>query len=61
MNQFGYPVWISATQFLNLLFMAFFAGSGIQILASFPRLYLDDLRRRPAPPSGGSWCSWPSW
>jgi DMSO/TMAO reductase YedYZ molybdopterin-dependent catalytic subunit/thiosulfate reductase cytochrome b subunit len=42
MNQFGYPVWISATHFLNLLFMAFLARSGIQILASFPRLYLKD-------------------
>lgn len=42
MNHFGFPVWISATHYLNLLFMAFLARSGIQILASFPRLYLKD-------------------
>lgn len=42
MNHFGFPVWISATHYLNLLFMVLLARSGIQILASFPRLYLKD-------------------
>ncbi|HET7339214.1 MAG TPA: molybdopterin-dependent oxidoreductase [Candidatus Dormibacteraeota bacterium] len=42
MSQTDFPVWISATHFLNLLFLVLLARSGIQILASFPRLFLDD-------------------
>jgi sulfoxide reductase catalytic subunit YedY len=42
MNRYGFPVWIDAAHYLNLLFMVFLARSGIQILASFPRLYLKD-------------------
>ena len=37
-----FPAWISATHFLNILFMTLLARSGIQILASFPRLYVRD-------------------
>lgn len=42
MNRFGFPIWLDAAHYLNLLFMVFLARSGIQILASFPRLYLKD-------------------
>ena len=42
MTQSDFPAWISATHFLNVLFIVLLARSGIQILASFPRLYLKD-------------------
>ncbi|MGH7764304.1 MAG: molybdopterin-dependent oxidoreductase [Candidatus Dormibacteraceae bacterium] len=42
MSRLGFPLWIDAAHYLNLLFMVFLARSGIQILASFPRLYLKD-------------------
>jgi sulfoxide reductase catalytic subunit YedY len=35
----GFPFWLRAQHFLNLLFMAFIVRSGIQILADHPRLY----------------------
>ncbi|HQT38939.1 MAG TPA: molybdopterin-dependent oxidoreductase [Acidocella sp.] len=35
----GYPLWLRAQHFLNLLFMAFIIRAGIQILADHPRLY----------------------
>jgi DMSO/TMAO reductase YedYZ molybdopterin-dependent catalytic subunit/thiosulfate reductase cytochrome b subunit len=35
----GFPLWLRAQHFLNLLFMAFIIRSGIQILADHPRLY----------------------
>lgn len=42
MSHVDFPAWISATHFLNIIFMVLLARSGIQILASFPRLYLKD-------------------
>ncbi len=42
MNSYGFPVWISLTHYLNILFLVFLARTGLQILASFPRLYLKD-------------------
>jgi len=41
-SQTDFPAWIDATHFFNILFLVLLARSGIQILASFPRLYLDD-------------------
>ncbi len=35
----GFPLWLRAQHFLNLLLMAFIIRSGIQILADHPRLY----------------------
>ncbi len=35
----GFPAWLRAQHFLNLLFMAFIIRSGIQVLADHPRLY----------------------
>lgn len=35
----GFPLWLRAQHFLNLLFMAFIIRAGIQILADHPRLY----------------------
>lgn len=42
MSHVDFPAWISAAHFLNIIFMVLLARSGIQILASFPRLYLND-------------------
>lgn len=42
MTHVDFPLWISATHFLNILFLTLLARSGIQILASFPRLYVRD-------------------
>lgn len=35
----SFPLWLRATHWINVLFFGFMARSGIQILASFPRLY----------------------
>ena len=35
----GFPAWLRASHFLNLLFMTFIIRAGIQILADHPRLY----------------------
>lgn len=35
----GFPVWLRATHWINVLFMGFMIRSGIQILASYPRLH----------------------
>src|SRR6476620_10142348 len=35
----GFPAWLRAQHFLNLLFMAFIIRAGIQVLADHPRLY----------------------
>ena len=35
----GFPVWLRWQHFLNLFFLMFIMRSGIQILASHPRLY----------------------
>lgn len=37
----GFPGWLRALHFLNLLFMAFIIRSGLQILAEHPRLQVD--------------------
>lgn len=37
-----FPAWIRATHFLNIIFMSFLIRSGIQILASHPKLYWND-------------------
>ena len=42
MSEHDFPAWLDAAHFLNLLFLVLLARSGIQILASFPRLYLKD-------------------
>jgi sulfoxide reductase catalytic subunit YedY len=34
----GFPVWLRATHWINALFIGFMIRSGIQILASYPRL-----------------------
>lgn len=38
----AFPVWLDAAHFCNLLFLSLLARSGLQILAAFPRLYLDE-------------------
>src|SRR5918912_2873444 len=38
----GFPLWLVATHYLNILFMVFLARSGLQILGAFPRFYLHD-------------------
>lgn len=35
----GFPVWLRATHWINVLFIGFMIRSGIQILASYPRLH----------------------
>ena len=42
MSQNDFPVWLDATHFFNIVFMVLLARSGIQILASFPRLFVSD-------------------
>lgn len=37
----GFPLWLRIQHLLNLFLMMFIIRSGIQILADFPRLYLD--------------------
>jgi methionine sulfoxide reductase catalytic subunit len=37
-----FPVWIRVTHFLNFLFVMLLIRSGIEILSSHPRLYLND-------------------
>ncbi len=38
----SFPGWLRATHFLNILFMSFLIRSGIEILASHPKLYWND-------------------
>jgi methionine sulfoxide reductase catalytic subunit len=38
----AFPAWLDIAHFLNLLFLSLLARSGLQILGSFPRLYLAD-------------------
>ncbi len=37
-----FPVWIRATHWINVLFIGLLIRAGIQILAAYPRLYLND-------------------
>ncbi len=36
---FGYPWWLRAEHFLNLIFISFLIRSGIEILGTYPKLY----------------------
>ncbi len=38
----GFPLWLVATHFLNILFLTLLARSGLEILSAFPKLYLSD-------------------
>jgi DMSO/TMAO reductase YedYZ molybdopterin-dependent catalytic subunit/thiosulfate reductase cytochrome b subunit len=42
MSRLGFPLWIVATHYLNILFLVFLARSGIQILTAFPFFYRTD-------------------
>jgi DMSO/TMAO reductase YedYZ molybdopterin-dependent catalytic subunit/thiosulfate reductase cytochrome b subunit len=42
MEDLGFPAWIRATHFLNIIFMSFLIRSGIEILAAHPKLYWND-------------------
>ena len=39
---FGFPVWLCATHFLNILFLTLMARSGLEVLSACPKLYLSD-------------------
>ena len=45
MEELGFPAWIRATHLLNIIFLSFLIRSGIQILASHPKLYWNDACR----------------
>src|SRR6185312_10276004 len=38
----GFPAWLRAAHWINVFFIGLLARSGIQILASYPRLYWND-------------------
>lgn len=38
----GFPLWLRVTHYLNFLFIVLLIRSGIEILASHPRLYVND-------------------
>lgn len=38
----GFPVWIRATHWINVLFIGFLIRAGIQILGAYPRLYWNE-------------------
>jgi thiosulfate reductase cytochrome b subunit len=40
--QYGFPLWIVLTHFLNILFLSLLVRSGLGILSAFPKLYLSD-------------------
>ena len=42
MEELGFPGWLRATHFLNIIFMSFLIRSGIEILAAHPKLYWND-------------------
>ena len=42
MEELGFPTWLRATHFLNIIFMSFLIRSGIEILAAHPKLYWND-------------------
>ncbi len=35
----GFPEWVRATHWINVLFIGFLIRAGIQILGAYPRLY----------------------
>jgi thiosulfate reductase cytochrome b subunit len=45
MTTFDYPVWLRVDHWLNLLFVTLIIRSGIEILATHPRLYWNDDSR----------------
>lgn len=48
--EFGFPWWIRAEHFLNIIFITFFIRSGIEILGTFPRLHTSEHT-----PAGKQW------
>ena len=38
----GFPGWLRATHWINVFFIGYLLRSGVQILASYPRLYWND-------------------
>lgn len=52
MEDLGFPWWIRGTHLLNIIFMSFLIRSGIQILASHPKLYWNDACKH-----GSEWLS----
>ncbi|MGB7867011.1 MAG: cytochrome b/b6 domain-containing protein, partial [Mycobacterium sp.] len=45
MTTFDYPVWLRVDHWLNLLFVTLIIRSGIEILATHPKLYWNDDSR----------------
>jgi len=41
-EELGFPAWIRATHFLNIIFISFLIRSGIEILSAHPKLYWND-------------------
>lgn len=42
MQDLGFPGWLRATHFLNILFLTLLARSGLQVLSAHPKLYWKD-------------------
>ncbi len=42
MEELGFPAWIRATHFLNIIFISFLIRSGLEILSAHPKLYWND-------------------
>jgi sulfoxide reductase catalytic subunit YedY len=40
--EFGYPWWLRVEHFVNIIFMVFLIRSGLEILATHPKLYWND-------------------
>ncbi len=52
MEDLGFPWWLRGTHLLNIIFLSFLIRSGIQILASHPKLYWNDACKH-----GSEWLS----
>lgn len=46
----GFPLWLRATHFVNIIFLTLLIRSGIEILSAHPKLYWNDNAR-----PGGEW------
>ena len=42
MPDLDFPAWIRITHFVNIVFMVFLIRSGLEILATHPKLYWND-------------------
>lgn len=42
MADLGFPVWLRVAHWINFIFLGLLIRSGIQILSSYPRLYIND-------------------